>query len=65
LWEEPYEHFIRRAAQNPIARLVKLADLEDNMDLSRIAQPTEKDHRRVEKYSAATLVIKSAIAGGA
>jgi (p)ppGpp synthase/HD superfamily hydrolase len=34
--EEPYEEFIRRAAQNPIARLVKLADLEYNMDLSRI-----------------------------
>jgi uncharacterized membrane protein YebE (DUF533 family) len=63
--EEPYEEFIRRAAQNPIARLVKLADLEDNMDLSRIAQPTEKDRRRVEKYRAAKLVIESAIAGGA
>jgi (p)ppGpp synthase/HD superfamily hydrolase len=62
---EPYEEFIRRAAQNPIARLVKLADLEDNMDLSRIAQPTEKDHRRVQKYEAAKLVIEDAIAGGA
>ncbi len=63
--EEPYEDFIRRAAQNPIARLVKRADLVDNMDLSRIAQPTEKDRRRVEKYRAAILVIESAIAGGA
>jgi len=63
--EEPYEEFIRRAAQNPIARLVKLADLEDNMDLSRIAHPSEKDHRRVKKYMAAKLVIESAIAGGA
>jgi (p)ppGpp synthase/HD superfamily hydrolase len=62
--EEPYQDFIRRAAQNPIARLVKLADLEDNMDLSRIAQPTERDHRRVEKYRAAKLVIESAIARG-
>jgi guanosine-3',5'-bis(diphosphate) 3'-pyrophosphohydrolase len=61
--EEPYEEFIRRAAQNPIARLVKLADLEDNMDLSRIAQPSEKDHRRVQKYKAAKLVIEKAIAG--
>jgi hypothetical protein len=63
--EEPYEEFIRRAAQNPIARLVKLADLEDNMDLSRIAQPTEKDHRRVQKYKAATRVIENAISRGA
>lgn len=37
--EEPYEEFIERAAQNSIARLVKLADLEDNMDLTRIAHP--------------------------
>jgi (p)ppGpp synthase/HD superfamily hydrolase len=63
--EEPYEEFIRRAAQNPIARLVKLADLEDNMDLSRIAQPTEKDHGRVQKYRAAKLVIERAIERGA
>jgi len=61
--EEPYPAFIRRAAQNPIARFVQLADLEDNMDLSRIAQPTERDHRRIEKYKAAKLVIEKAIAG--
>ena len=60
--EEPYEEFIRRAALNPIARLVKLADLEDNMDLSRIAQPTAKDYARVEKYKAAKVVIEQAIA---
>jgi hypothetical protein len=40
---EDYEAFIRRAALNPIAREVKLADLRDNSDLSRIAEPTEKD----------------------
>jgi (p)ppGpp synthase/HD superfamily hydrolase len=59
--EEPYDEFIRRAAQNPIAGLVKLADLEDNMDLSRIANPTEKDHARVRKYKTAQLVIQGAI----
>jgi (p)ppGpp synthase/HD superfamily hydrolase len=63
--EEPYDEFIRRAALDPIARLVKLADLEDNMDLSRIAQPTEKDHRRVRKYQAAKVVIENAISSGA
>jgi len=60
--EEPYDRFIERAAQNPIARLVKLADLEDNMDLSRIAHPTAKDHARLEKYRAAKRVIEAAIA---
>lgn len=39
-----------RAALNPIARVVKLADNAENMDLSRIANPTEKDFARVEEY---------------
>jgi (p)ppGpp synthase/HD superfamily hydrolase len=38
---EDYEAFARRAAANPIGRQVKLADLKDNCDLSRIAAPTE------------------------
>ena len=63
--EEPYELFIRRAALNPIARLVKLADLEDNMDLSRISTPTEKDYARIEKYKSAKLIIEQAIGHGA
>ena len=46
---EDYEPFIRRVAMNPIAREVKLADLRDNSDLSRIAVPTEKDRERIEK----------------
>jgi GTP diphosphokinase / guanosine-3',5'-bis(diphosphate) 3'-diphosphatase len=63
--EEPYDEFIRRAARNPIACLVKLADLEDNMDLSRIASPTAKDFARIEKYKAAKKVIERALAGDA
>lgn len=39
-----------RAASNPIARVVKLADNAENMDLSRIAHPTEKDFARLEEY---------------
>jgi GTP diphosphokinase / guanosine-3',5'-bis(diphosphate) 3'-diphosphatase len=38
------------AALNPIARVVKLADVADNMDLSRIATPTEKDFARIKEY---------------
>ncbi len=41
-----------RAAENPIARVVKLADNAENMDLSRIAHPTEKDFGRLEEYKA-------------
>lgn len=47
---EAYEEFIARAAQNPIGRVVKLADLEENSDLSRIANPGWDDLERVEKY---------------
>ena len=39
-----------RALKNPIARAVKLADIADNMDLSRIATPTPADFRRLEEY---------------
>jgi len=47
---ESYEDFVDRAAQNPIGRVVKLADLEENSDLSRIASPSWEDLERIEKY---------------
>lgn len=47
---ETYLAFVRRAAAHPVGRRVKRADLLDNCDLSRIAEPTEKDYRRLEKY---------------
>jgi (p)ppGpp synthase/HD superfamily hydrolase len=47
---EDYESFARRAAANPIGRCVKLADLHDNCDLSRIAAPSVRDFQRIEKY---------------
>lgn len=50
---EDYEAFIRRVAPNAIAREVKLADLRDNSDLSRIAEPTERDRERIRKYQRA------------
>src|SRR5258708_1870513 len=34
---ESYEDFVKRSKQNPISRRVKLADLEDNMDVRRLA----------------------------
>lgn len=39
-----------RAVRNPIARAVKLADLKDNMDLSRLPGPTESDFARLREY---------------
>lgn len=34
--DEEYMEFVERAAQNPIAARVKIADIEDNMDLTRL-----------------------------
>ena len=48
---EPYDAYITRVGMNPIARNVKIADLEHNMDLSRLDhEPTDKDIQRVERY---------------
>lgn len=47
---EDYGDFVQRAAANPIGRRVKLADLQDNCDVSRIGLPSEGDLLRIEKY---------------
>ena len=48
--EESYEEFISRLSSNSLARRVKLADLEYNMDLRRIQSLSSRDLERVEKY---------------
>ena len=48
--DEDYTAFIQRAAQNQIARKVKIADLEDNMNMLRIAHLRDKDVKRLKKY---------------
>ena len=40
----------RRAVKHPIARQVKLADVKDNLDISRIPHLTDKDHARLDEY---------------
>jgi (p)ppGpp synthase/HD superfamily hydrolase len=50
---ESYDAFIERCGQNKLASRVKLADLLDNMDLSRIPSPTEEDEARRKKYGEA------------
>ena len=47
---ESYEDFIKRVQTNPIAREVKIADLEDNMNIRRINELQPKDLERLEKY---------------
>ena len=44
------EEYIARIKESFIATRVKLKDLEHNMDLSRIANPTDKDIDRTKRY---------------
>lgn len=58
LTKKPDEHgdygkFIGRVSRNRLATRVKLADLNDNMDLSRLARVTDADRERLAKYERA------------
>ena len=50
--------FIARVRTNPIATKVKLADLEDNMDMRRLSTVTEKDAQRLHRYHQAWLALR-------
>lgn len=50
---EDYFDFVLRAGSHPVARLVKRADLRDNLDLTRIATPTQREHDRIVRYEKA------------
>lgn len=47
---EPYDKFILRVKENPLAVKVKINDLTDNMDVRRLAYISEKDVKRLRKY---------------
>jgi (p)ppGpp synthase/HD superfamily hydrolase len=56
---EEYNDFVKRSASNKIAKKVKLADLEHNMDARRLSNVTEKDVERLKKYVRAWRFLKS------
>lgn len=47
---EDYGEFIDRVKENETARKVKLADIEHNMDLTRLDELGEEDVERLERY---------------
>jgi len=47
---ESYSKFIEHAAANDLARKVKIADIEDNMDLTRLSEVSEETAERQLKY---------------
>ena len=47
---EHYSDFIDRIKPNVLARKVKLADLRDNMDVTRLPKVTSDDLERLQRY---------------
>jgi (p)ppGpp synthase/HD superfamily hydrolase len=56
---ETYEAFIERVRPHPLARRVKLADLEDNMDVRRLVTVGAKEAERLARYRAAWARLKA------
>lgn len=57
---EAYEEYLKRVAANYYAKRVKIADLEDNMNVMRITTPlTEYELKRVKKYHDAWLYLSN------
>ncbi len=66
LTKRPGEHRMEaavRAAANPIAKRVKLADNADNMDPSRMPSPTPRDLARLKEYQAVRAFLLGQSAG--
>jgi (p)ppGpp synthase/HD superfamily hydrolase len=56
---EEYGDFIKRVKQNPLSVKVKVADLEDNLDVSRLKGVTDTDAKRLEKYQQALKMLSN------
>ncbi len=55
---ESYLDYVARLKANPIARAVKLADLQHNSDLTRLDTVDERALARVEKYKKAIALLE-------
>ena len=56
--DEDYFDFIQRSKENSIGRIVKIYDLEDNMNVTRLNELREKDIERLKKYHRAYNILK-------
>lgn len=57
--DESYEAFVVRLGVDPLAREVKLADLADNSDITRIARPGPVDLARLVRYQQASAYLQT------
>ena len=53
----PYMDYISKIKQNPLARVVKLADLQHNSDVSRLNSVDEETVQRIQKYKKAIALL--------
>lgn len=60
---ETYQEFIDRVLEDPLAVRVKLLDLEDNLDVRRLAEVGERDLERLARYHAARRRLRAALDG--
>ena len=58
---ETYEEFIDRVLESQIATRVKLLDVEDNLDLTRLSNVTDADLERAARYHAARRRLRAAL----
>lgn len=47
---ESYMDYIKRIGEDNICRIVKMCDLKDNMDITRLEKLTDDDLARLKKY---------------
>jgi len=47
---EAYEDYVMRVSENRYATIVKISDLQDNMNLTRLTTIKDKDVKRLRKY---------------
>jgi (p)ppGpp synthase/HD superfamily hydrolase len=59
--DEDYDCFIERVATNPVAVQVKINDLLDNMDITRLTHLTDSDLNRLNKYLKAYHTLKEIV----
>ena len=55
--DESYFEYIQRVSKSKLAKMVKVADLLHNLDITRIKEPTKQDYERLEKYKKAILYL--------
>lgn len=57
---DTYLRFVGRTLANPIARRVKIADIRDNLNVTRMEAVTQRDAERLNKYLVAWRLLREA-----